>query len=139
MPLIEGDFTQVPDSIPPINLGVYTWEIKRAEMKPNKDGDAMNLEVDYEIVDEVPDKGRQQTMYYSLKKRPKDLHLVNIRRNLLSAGMPIPPGGFDTDLLIGQRVRGQVDQNNYTNQSGQLVESTRLNKILIPGDTGYAP
>jgi len=138
MPLIEGNFVEVPDSIPPVAVGTYTFKVNNCEVAANNAGDGQNLVIEYEVADEGESKGRVLTKYYSLKPRSKNLHLVQIKRNFLSAQMELSDSGVDTDSLVGKMVRGEVEQNDYVDKrSGKAITGTALNKILIPGDDGY--
>lgn len=134
--LIEGDFTQVPDTMPPVPVGIYTATVSSVEVKPNNAQDGMNAVFEYEIATEGEAKGRTMRMYCSLKPQPKGAHLIRIRRNFLSARLEVGANGVNTDELIGKNVRIKVGPNNYE-RNGVVVEGTGVDNVLIPGDEGY--
>lgn len=146
MALLDINLENVPDSVPQIPAGIYTFEITAANVEQNKSQDGQNLVIGTKVVGPAGDNvGRESKMWISLKPYKNDStgkqHLIPLVRVLKSAALDpavITNGqGFDTNTLVGKTIRAKVASRTVT-KDGQTREYTGIDETLIPGDQGYA-
>lgn len=137
MPLLETNFNEVPDVIPPIASGIRTFFVKELKVAPWSDTDqSPSVHLVGEIHDESPDKGRTFNKKLNLSK---DWGRVGMRRLVLSVGLtPASNGSVDTDLLVGKIGRAQISPGSFTPTAGGPVKIfAQVDGFLIPTDQGY--
>lgn len=147
-PTISADFSQVPDSVPMMPIGVYDFiidEVVKQLPKPKEDGkisDGYNVVLTLHVdMPESPHNGRKTTKYLwvstdkSQTPEQKKFNLMDLKRLDKACGFnPEATGSMNVQLWKGRKVRGEVRSEVY---KGRQVSS--IAKFFIPGDAELAP
>ncbi len=128
MPLIKGNYDEVPDEILPVPAGIYTCVITKVpEIEPTKDGLKEKIVVELKIEQpENPDvHGRLLWDHIGLAAQTR------LKRVFLSAGVKIGPEGLNTEDLLDQVVKVNVKARTYKDDSGNVKETSGIDDYII--------
>jgi hypothetical protein len=132
MPVLPSDFSNDPTSLPPIERGLYELRVEKADLKPNRKGDSMNIALEYVIVSDGPFKDRRVFDYVSLKMRTQVVRLFT------SAGLGDKEylKSPNTDDLVGRSLRVTIAPETYKDEdTGETRESSRIKSYVISEET----
>lgn len=125
MPHIAVNFDEVPDFVPPISTGIYTFRIVSANVeevrnKPDREKVVLELEVD---MDGNEFHGRKQFEHIGISH---ERGRTTIKQVCMAVGLVVGAGGLDTDELIGRTLQARIKQGTYTDSSGEVRENARV-------------
>lgn len=142
-PLLSGNYNDVPETIPPLEVGIYDFRVETVSLEPPDDG-----KTDYQIVvkavvqTEGPMKGRTQTRYFNVPPNTDLSEKANFKRTMVkrlfvAAGIqPEPNGGFDRNKLVGAVFCAEVRARTYQDSSGNTREARDL-VVLRPDKSRF--
>lgn len=138
MSAIEVDLNTVPDEIPALPSGTYTFVVESASIEPSKKGDSNNLILKMKVSqDGNPSHGRAMTDYINLGAN--EFAPVACRRLIRAAGLPLRRGGSLSELmstytsdLIGKHVQARVKCAPSTDpETGRTRERSNIAEYLV--------
>jgi hypothetical protein len=134
MPLLDTDFSDVPDRIPVLDVGQYFCTIKGAEIRPprgEKGLESLNIQLQ---VSEGPNQGKVvfdefPTPWLKDKSSSTAVKFGNL---LSSAGFPREERrSVATEQLVGKSVQIIVGHEQYTAKTGDKVEKAVVKSYIF--------
>lgn len=137
--LLDTDFSDVPDSVPTVEAGQYTFLVKSYEFKEATEGSKKKAAHSYQLQitggldgSESPQKGRIVFEDFPPEFFKDKSHPVTIRfkQFLQSAGVALS-GGIDPAILVGKSVRGIVSTRTYTDKDGKAKDQAQVKTYVF--------
>ncbi len=128
-PILDMDFTDVPDKIEPIPPGTYILEVATVpEIKRSKEDTGNNLHMTFRVADESKHKGRQQKDTIFLN----EMGLVKAKQLIIGLGMTAGKG-VNTEEMLGRKVKALIIASTYKDKdSGETLQSSKVKSYLKP-------
>lgn len=119
-----GNLSNVQDSFPVIDEGVYEVQIMKIEMAQSKQGNPM-LNLEYLVVNHPEQTGHKLFDRISLVEKA----LWKLKQFCEAVGLEWDETGVDVEPAIGQTVLVKVTQELYTDPNKPGSEGRRTNKV----------
>jgi len=132
MPLLDIDFTTVPNEIQPIPEGLHVFEVASVpDIKPAKSGKGDNFVVSLKLKDCPGFEGR--IIIHSIFLN--DIGKTTAKRVALAAGLNPGKDGFRTEELVGRTLKAEVVKDFYIPEGKTEKEETRrIKEYVVPGE-----
>jgi hypothetical protein len=134
MPILDINFAETPDVIPPIPPGEYTAEIQGVpEFKESKKGGSTNLVVVLKLISDNPAaNGRTITDYTNFGPNVELRQKAEVKAKKIwqSAGLPINAAKPETEALAGKTVKVRTGNRTYKDKDDNEVEGAEVKAYL---------